>query len=302
MTTAATEYDGPVLDREQVRRIYWQTLATEGRRLEGKEISAMLGGEVKERGARDLRNRWDAEGQPADLGSTVVPLKAVPPAPKTPPQPAEDGGQQRTKPAPVAAPRHPSPARRTAKAEPVKPSPAERLLAKARDAADLRAYRTHPDVAALHIERVRAWVDGLIWTGLGMGLLFTMGNVAHFAGAGSATWSVPWLIAWLLDPMVSLCLVGVLIAESTLARYQVAPGRWVRCAKWGLLTATYVMNTWTAYAAGDASLIVLHSVPPAVVFVMAEAITDLRERLTEAVFAAHRMAAAQARSGNDNET
>jgi hypothetical protein len=43
------------------------------------------------------------------------------------------------------------------------------------------------------------------------------------------------------------------------------------------------MNTWASYADGSPSRIVLHSVPPLVVFVAAEAVTDLRDKLTEAV-------------------
>ncbi|MQA06898.1 MAG: hypothetical protein GEV07_30805 [Streptosporangiales bacterium] len=130
-------------------------------------------------------------------------------------------------------------------------------------------------------------MDALVWTGIVLGLAFTMSNVAQFAAGGATAWSVPWVTAWLLDPMVSLCLIGVLLAESTLARYQLKAGRWVRAAKWGLLTATYVMNTWQSWATTDVAAIVLHSVPPLVVFVMAEAITDLRDRLTDAVIAAH---------------
>lgn len=166
----------------------------------------------------------------------------------------------------------------------------QRLLDAAREAAELRAYRTHPDVAALAIERTRTRVDALIWTGLVLGLAFTMSNVAAFAGADAPVWSIRWVIAWLLDPMVSLCLVGVLLGEATLARYQLRAGVWARAAKWGLLAATYTMNTWTAWAQVDAALIVLHSVPPAVVFAMAEAITDLRDKLTDAVTTAHRYA------------
>jgi hypothetical protein len=43
------------------------------------------------------------------------------------------------------------------------------------------------------------------------------------------------------------------------------------------------MNTWASYADGSAAQIVLHSVPPLVVFVAAEAVTDLRDKLTDAV-------------------
>jgi len=78
-------------------------------------------------------------------------------------------------------------------------------------------------------------------------------------------------------------LLAILRAEQVTARYQVRTGPWVRVAKWFTLTATYVMNTWASYAAGSLSGIVLHSVPPLVVFAAAEAITDLRDKLTDAV-------------------
>jgi hypothetical protein len=85
---------------------------------------------------------------------------------------------------------------------------------------------------------------------------------------------------------VSVILLAILRAEQVTARYQVRTGPWVRRAKWFTLAATYVMNTWASYAAGSLAGIVLHSVPPLVVFVAAEAVTDLRDKLTEAVNAA----------------
>lgn len=166
----------------------------------------------------------------------------------------------------------------------------DELLSKARDAAELRRYRTDPDVAALAIERVRTAVGVLTWIGIVLGLAFTASNVAMFAARGAAPGSIQWVIAWLLDPMVSLCLLAVLLAEATLARYQINAGGWVFGAKWGLLGATLTMNTWSAVAGGDPALIVLHTVPVAVVFVMAEASTGLRHRLTDAVEKAHRYA------------
>ncbi|MFD4250014.1 hypothetical protein ACFWQL_09780 [Amycolatopsis thermoflava] len=172
----------------------------------------------------------------------------------------------------VAAPRRP----------PADLTRAQRLARDAAEAAEVRAYQTHPDVIALQVERVRKQVDRLCWTGIALGLAFTMANVQHFAAAGSAPWSTPWLIAWLLDPTVSLVLLAILRAEQVTSRYQVRTGRWVRCAKWLTLAATYVMNTWSSYAAGSVSAVVLHSVPPLVVFAAAEAVTDLRDKLTEA--------------------
>jgi hypothetical protein len=176
----------------------------------------------------------------------------------------------------------------------VPPSRAHRLAQDAAQAAQVRAYQTHPDVVALRVERVRTQVDRLCWAGIVFGLAFTMTNVQTFAAAGAPAWSRPWLAAWLLDPTVSVVLLAILRAEQVTARYQVVTGPWVRRAKWFTLAATYVMNTWASYAAGSAAGIVLHSVPPLVVFVAAEAVTDLRDKLTEAVHAAFTEAAHRA--------
>jgi hypothetical protein len=135
------------------------------------------------------------------------------------------------------------------------------------------------------IGRVAVQVDRLCWTGILLGLAFTMTNVQQFAAAGAPAWSLSWSAAWLLDPMVSLVLLAILRAEQVTARHGVRMGGWVRAAKWFTLAATYVMNTWSAYAAGSSALVVLHSVPPLVVFVAAEAVTDLRDKLGSAVAA-----------------
>ncbi len=171
-----------------------------------------------------------------------------------------------------------------------KPSRAKRLAQDAAEAAEVRTYDTHPDVVALRIERVRRQVDRMCWCGIGLGLAFTMTNVQGFASIGTRAWSLPWLAAWVLDPTVSLVLLAILRAEQITARYQVRTGPWVRRAKWFTLAATYVMNTWASFAVGSVSAIVLHSVPPLVVFVAVEAITDLRDKLTDAVLVAARQA------------
>lgn len=177
---------------------------------------------------------------------------------------------------------------------PPAPTRAQRLAHDAADAAEVRRWQDHPDVIALRVERVRSQVDRLCWCGIVLGLAFTMANVQWFAAAGSDPWSLPWLAAWLLDPTVSLVLLAILRAEQVTARYQVHTGRWVRAAKWLALGATYVMNTWASFAAGSLAGVVLHSVPPLIVFAAAEAITDLRDKLTEAVNVAFMDAAERA--------
>lgn len=172
-------------------------------------------------------------------------------------------------------------------------SRAQRLAQDAADAAELRAYQTHPDVIALRVERVRSQVDRLCWAGIVLGLAFTMTSVQSFAASGASAGSLPWLAAWVLDPTVSLVLLAILRGEQVTSRYQVHTGQWVRIAKWFTLAATYLMNTWASYDSGSPSGIVLHSVPLLVVFVAAEAITDLRDKLTEAVMVAFTEAARQ---------
>ncbi|MUN38729.1 hypothetical protein [Actinomadura litoris] len=171
---------------------------------------------------------------------------------------------------------------------------AAKLKAAADAAAQVRAYQTDPDVVALRVERVRGWVDRLIWTGMVLGLLFTMANVARFAADGAPLGSLVWVTAWLLDPMVSLVLIGVLMGEQLINRHGLDAGRWVRTTKWVALGCTYAMNTWSAWAALDPAAILLHSVPPAMVFCAAEAVVTIRQRITEAVTVAHRQAAERA--------
>jgi hypothetical protein len=179
-------------------------------------------------------------------------------------------------------------------AQPVPVTQAERLAQEAAAAAELRAYRSDPDVVALRVERIRGQVDRLMWVGIVLGLCFTMTNVQQFAAAGAAVGSLAWWSAWLLDPMVSLVLLAVLRAEQVTTRYQVTTGVWPRVAKWALLSATYLMNTWVSWAAGSASGVVLHTMAPLVVILAAEAVTDLQYALSECVQRAHTTAATRA--------
>jgi len=170
-------------------------------------------------------------------------------------------------------------------------SDVDRLRQDATRAAAVRELTTHPDVVALRVEKVRSQVDALIWAGIVLGLAFTMVNVQGFAAAGAAPWSLAWLAAWLLDPMVSVVLVAVLRAEQVTARWQVDTGVWVRRTKVYAFAATYVMNTWVSWSHLHAAGIVLHSVPPLLVYCAAETGPVLRDRLTEAVHRAARTVA-----------
>jgi len=173
-----------------------------------------------------------------------------------------------------------------------KPNSVDKLRTAAAEASQVRALSTHPDVVALRVESVRAQVDRCMWVGIVLGLAFTMVNVQAFAAQGATLWSLPWFAAWLLDPMVSLVLIAVLRAEQITARYQVSDHtRWIGRTKRFAFAATYAMNTWASFRHGDVAGIVLHSVPPLLVFCAAETAPVLRDRLTEAVLRAERAAA-----------
>jgi hypothetical protein len=173
-----------------------------------------------------------------------------------------------------------------------KPTAVDKLRASASEASQVRVLSTHPDVVALRVESVRTQVDRCMWVGIVLGLAFTMVNVQAFAAQGAVLWSLPWFAAWLLDPMVSLVLIAVLRAEQITARYQVSDHtRWIGRTKRFAFAATYAMNTWASFGHGDVAGIVLHSVPPLLVFCAAETAPVLRDRLTEAVLRAEQAAA-----------
>jgi hypothetical protein len=173
-----------------------------------------------------------------------------------------------------------------------KPTGVDKLRASAAEASQVRALSTHPDVVALRVESVRTQVDRCMWVGIVLGLAFTMVNVQAFAAQGAAVGSLPWVAAWLLDPMVSLVLIAVLRAEQITARYQVSDHtKWIGHTKRFAFAATYAMNTWASFGHGDVAGVVLHSVPPVLVFCAAETAPVLRDRLTEAVLRAEHAAA-----------
>jgi hypothetical protein len=180
-------------------------------------------------------------------------------------------------------------------------SQADRLRQDAAEAAEVRKWSQHPDVIALRVERIRKQIDVLIWVGICLGLAFTMTNVQTFAASGAAAWTLPWLAAWLLDPMVSLVLIAVLRAEQVTARYRVDTGPWPHRTKWFAFGATYLMNTWQSYVALHLAGVVLHSVPPVLVFLASETAPVLRDRLTESVTRAASVNTARASEMNTEQ-
>jgi hypothetical protein len=131
--------------------------------------------------------------------------------------------------------------------------------------------------AIAELERVeRIVTSALITLGVG-GLVFTAVNVTLFA----IRHHVHWTIAWLLDPLVSVSLLAVLFIDGALARHGFRPSGWPFVLRWFAGGATWLMNSWESLypdavftgwpARPDAAGLVLHSVIPFLVIILAEA-------------------------------
>ncbi|AGP55886.1 MULTISPECIES: hypothetical protein [Streptomyces violaceusniger group] len=116
-------------------------------------------------------------------------------------------------------------------------------------------------------------------------LAFTATNVTMFAIQHEVS---PW-IAWLLDPMVAVALGAVLIVDGRLSEYGVNPSGWASGLRWFAGLGTWVMNCWgslwpeeSAFGVPrqvDPAGLVLHSIPPVLLIVLAEAITHYRRAI-----------------------
>ncbi|MGK5627313.1 hypothetical protein [Streptomyces sp. URMC 123] len=116
-------------------------------------------------------------------------------------------------------------------------------------------------------------------------LVFTATNVTLFAIDHHVS---PW-IAWLLDPMVALALGAGLIADGRLSEHGVHPSGWASALRWFAGVGTWLMNCWSAlWPAGapfgvprqvDPAALVLHSVPPVLLILLAEAISHYRRAI-----------------------
>ncbi|MFF3402152.1 hypothetical protein ACFYW6_27015 [Streptomyces sp. NPDC002659] len=116
-------------------------------------------------------------------------------------------------------------------------------------------------------------------------LAFTATNVTLFAiDHHISVW-----IAWLLDPMVAVALGTVLMVDGLLSQHGVQPSGWASALRWFAGLGTWLMNCWAAlWPAGtpfgvprdvDPAGLVLHSIPPVLLIVLAEAITHYRRAI-----------------------
>jgi hypothetical protein len=148
------------------------------------------------------------------------------------------------------------------------------------------AARARKSIAKL--DEVLAMVTKALLTLGGGALIFTCVNVTRFG----VSHEIPWYIAWMLDPLASLALITVLYVDGVLAEHggNYKPGGWPFLLRWTAGLSTWVMNCWTSlYPDGhfhfipqkpDAGGILLHSVAPALLILLAEAATGYRKYAT----------------------
>lgn len=127
------------------------------------------------------------------------------------------------------------------------------------------------------LERIERLVTSvLVVLGVG-GLIFTAVNVTLFA----VEHHVHWGIAWMLDPLVSISLLAALFIDGKLAAHGYKPSGWPFILRWFAGLSTWLMNCWgSLYPDGtftgwpdrpDPAGLLLHSVIPVLVIVLAEA-------------------------------
>jgi hypothetical protein len=152
----------------------------------------------------------------------------------------------------------------------------------------------HGQRPAAQIEALQSLQSGLtkvLVTVAVVALTFTATNVTLFAIDHHIS---PW-IAWLLDPMVAVALGAVLIVDGRLSEHGVHPSGWATGLRWFAGLGTWLMNCWASlWPAGspfgvprhvDPAGLVLHSIPPVLLIVLAEAITFYRRAILERIAA-----------------
>jgi hypothetical protein len=130
------------------------------------------------------------------------------------------------------------------------------------------------------LTRMGRWGAYALTTVAVLALVFTMVNVQQFAAAGHPVGSFQWFIAWLLDPMASITLGTAIVWRSVLADHDRSEP-WLNATMWYAGIATYVMNTWASWAAGSPSGVVLHSVAPGLILLLAESAPRVRRHFAE---------------------
>ncbi|THJ27172.1 hypothetical protein E7Y31_23040, partial [Candidatus Frankia alpina] len=78
-------------------------------------------------------------------------------------------------------------------------------------------------------------------------------------------------------------MIAALTGDAVLSRKGLTAGVWATRLRWYAGGATLLLNSWESWASADPAVIVVHTIPPTLLFVLAEAASPYRVRFAETV-------------------
>lgn len=181
------------------------------------------------------------------------------------------------------------------------------LAARAESATAKRRLESDVDVRALALSQRRRRWSSLAWTVLVLAMAFTCVNVQRFAATGTPVGSPIWVVAWGVDPLLSLLVVGLLLARGDLAVLGLSLGQarsrrgrrrlsLVEAVELADLGAVLLMNVAPELAPGVAwQSVCLHIVVPLAGMGAALVLPVVQQRYADAIASLYRQPRAAAR-------
>ena len=133
--------------------------------------------------------------------------------------------------------------------------------------------------AAQSAKRAAMSMDAVIGVVAFLTMAFSLGNIQDLAMDHGTN----EVISWFLAPAVDLALIGALVGDAFLSRHGLDAGPWAKVLRWFAGLATLTLNVWDSVAVRDAAGIVLHAVPPVLLFFLAEAAVPYRRQFAAVV-------------------
>ncbi|MFC9994862.1 hypothetical protein [Nocardia sp. NPDC127526] len=137
------------------------------------------------------------------------------------------------------------------------------LLARKAIAAQRRESSPHAKLASLY--KHRAWSQRALAGVVAAGMLWSAVNVQHNIAPGGATDPLFWF-SYLLEGMISVCLVIIMIGTNKVAEWGVIDSRkQVVAAEVALLSLTVVLNTYPYLQSGNWYEVAVHAIAPVMI-------------------------------------
>jgi hypothetical protein len=148
----------------------------------------------------------------------------------------------------------------------------DRLIRDARwEVEDL--VHAHQHSSVIQARRTARVLDGGLAVDAVLVMAFSLGNIHAFALENGTADPIAWFVA----PMVDIALIVALSADAFLSHNGAKPtSMWATVLRWLAGIGTLVLNVWVSAVHLDAPAIVLHTVPPVLLLVLAEAAPHYR--------------------------